>query len=107
MRFRILLHFYRKIRVNLGAECRQPSNLICYARRAACSLAFQTNRQIMVSAAFHTYKYHQLATFVRFPDNQAVLPLDEAIASRAVFVIVSGSDGWADGRAETLLEPAK
>ena len=35
------------------------------------------------------------------------LPLDEAIASRAVFVIVSGSDGRADGRAETLLEPAK
>ena len=35
------------------------------------------------------------------------LPLDEAIASRAVFVIVSGSDGRADGRTETLLEPAK
>ena len=34
---------------------------------------------------------------------QISLPLDEAIASRAVFVIVSGSDG----RAETLLEPAK
>ena len=32
-----------------------------------------------------------------------LLPLDEAIASRAVFVIVSGSDG----RTETLLEPAK
>ena len=27
------------------------------------------------------------------------LPLDEAIASRAVFVIVSGSDGRADGNA--------
>ena len=35
------------------------------------------------------------------------LPLDEAIASRAIFVIVSGSDGRADGEAETLLEPAK
>ena len=35
------------------------------------------------------------------------LPLDEAIASRAVFVIVSGADGRTDGRAETLLEPAK
>ena len=34
------------------------------------------------------------------------LPLDEAIASRAVYVIVSGSDGWTGGRAETLLEPA-
>ena len=32
-----------------------------------------------------------------------LLPLDDAIASRAAFVIVSG----ADGRAETLLEPAK
>ena len=31
------------------------------------------------------------------------LPLDEAIASRAVFIIMSGSDG----RAQTLLEPAK
>ena len=31
------------------------------------------------------------------------LSLDKAVASRAVFVIVSGSDG----RAETLLEPAK
>ena len=31
------------------------------------------------------------------------LPLGEAIASRAVFVIVSGSDG----RTETLFEPAK
>ena len=30
------------------------------------------------------------------------LPLDEAIASRAVIVIVSGSDG----RTESLLEPA-
>ena len=27
------------------------------------------------------------------------LLLDEAVASRAVFVIVSGSDGWNDGRA--------
>ena len=37
--------------------------------------------------------------------NKAIifLPLDKAIASRAVFVIVSGLDGWA----ETLLEPAK
>ena len=34
------------------------------------------------------------------------LPLDKAAASRAVFVIVAGSDGRADGRAETLLEPA-
>ena len=33
----------------------------------------------------------------------AFLPLDEATASRAVFVIVFGSDG----RTETLLEPAK
>ena len=31
------------------------------------------------------------------------LPLDDAVASRAVFVIVSGSDV----QAETLLEPAK
>ena len=31
------------------------------------------------------------------------LPLGEAVASRAAFVIVSGSDG----RAEALLEPAK
>ena len=30
------------------------------------------------------------------------LPLNEAVASRAVLVIVS----WSDGRAETLLEPA-
>ena len=33
----------------------------------------------------------------------AFLPLDEPVTSRAVFVIVSGSDG----RTETLLEPAK
>ena len=31
------------------------------------------------------------------------LPLDEAVASRAVFIIVPWSDGWA----ETLLEPDK
>ena len=35
------------------------------------------------------------------------LPLDEAIASRTVFVVVSGSDGRTDGRAETHLELAK
>ena len=35
------------------------------------------------------------------------LPLDEAVASIAVFDIVSESDGQADGRMETLLEPAK
>ena len=34
------------------------------------------------------------------------LQLDEAVAYRAVFVIVF-QDGWADGRVETLLEPAK
>ena len=39
---------------------------------------------------------HQTATDTQF------LPLDEAIASRAVFVIMSGSDV----RAETLFEPA-
>ena len=39
--------------------------------------------------------------------GQRFLPLDEALASRAVFVILSGSDGRADGRTETLLEPAK
>ena len=43
--------------------------------------------------------HHWLYDFFSF------LPLDEAIASRAVFVIVSGSDGRADGR--THLEPAK
>ena len=39
----------------------------------------------------------------------AFLPLDEAIDSRVVFVIVSGSDERAHGRADrqTLLEPAK
>ena len=31
------------------------------------------------------------------------LQLDEAIASRVVFVVISGSGGWV----ETLLEPAK
>ena len=47
--------------------------------------------------------------FTRYVANPSLvllllsLPLDEAIASRAVFVIVSGSDG----RTETLLEPAK
>ena len=35
------------------------------------------------------------------------LPLDEAVAFRALSVIVYESDGWAGGRAETLLEPAK
>ena len=35
---------------------------------------------------------------------EGILPLDEAVASRTVFVIVSGSDGRADARAETLLE---
>ena len=35
------------------------------------------------------------------------LPLDEAIASKAVFVIVSGWDGWEGGRAKMLLEPAE
>ena len=31
--------------------------------------------------------------------QQWFLPFGEAIASRAVFVIVSGSDGWTDGNA--------
>ena len=35
--------------------------------------------------------------------EESFLPLDEAVASRAVFIIVSGSDE----RAEMLLEPAK
>ena len=35
--------------------------------------------------------------------TEKFLPFDEAIASRAVIVIVSGLDGWA----ETLLEPVK
>ena len=36
------------------------------------------------------------------------LPLDEAVvASRVVFVIVSGSDGRTGRRAETLLQPVK
>ena len=34
---------------------------------------------------------------------EPLLPLDEAIVSRAVFVVASGSDG----RTETLLGPAK
>ena len=42
-----------------------------------------------------------------FASRTHFLPLDQAIASRVVFVIVSGSDGRADGRAETLLESAK
>ena len=37
-------------------------------------------------------------------ERSLFLPLDEAIAYTAVFVIVSGSDGRA---AETLLKPAK
>ena len=45
--------------------------------------------------------------FVSQPEFPSYLPLDEAVASRAVFVIVSGSDGRTGGRAETLLEPAK
>ena len=36
-----------------------------------------------------------------------LLPLDEAIASIVVFVIVYGSDGRAGGRAKTRLEPTK
>ena len=45
------------------------------------------------------------ATFNPFLTNLGpLLPLDEAVAYRTVFVIVSGADGRA---AETLLEPAK
>ena len=36
-----------------------------------------------------------------------ILPLEEAVASKAVFVIVFGSDGRTDRWAETLLEPDK
>ena len=43
---------------------------------------------------FEQIKLHKLIAF---------LPLDEAVAFIAVFVIVSGSDG----RAETLLDPTK
>ena len=43
--------------------------------------------------------------------NEMILPPDEAISSRTVFVIVTRSDrrtgGLADGRAETLLESDK
>ena len=48
---------------------------------------------------------HQLLIDI-FGLSLTFLPLDEAIASRAVFVIVSGSDGRAGERAETLLDPA-
>ena len=42
----------------------------------------------------------QLSSKATAIDNALVLlPLDEAIAYRAVFVIVSGSDGRADGKA--------
>ena len=50
---------------------------------------------------------HRLSTSWVIIGAMTLLPLDEAIASRAVFVIVSGSDGRTDGRAETLLEPAE
>ena len=39
-----------------------------------------------------------------------LLPLDEAVASRALFVIImsgTGSDGQTDGRTKTLLDPDK
>ena len=39
-------------------------------------------------------------------ESISFLPLDEAIASTAGFVIVSGSNLRTDGRAETLLKPA-
>ena len=62
-------------------------------------------------APFCGYGWHPLKSVGRAgqssgyksPGFPPFLPLDEAIASRAVFVIVSGSDG----RVETLLEPAK
>ena len=45
----------------------------------------------------HDIKLFSYHVFIKF------LPLDEAIAYRAVFVIVSGKDG----QTETLLEPAQ
>ena len=47
-------------------------------------------------------KYH-ISSYAQY--SYAFLPLDETIASRAVLVIVSRSDGRADGRTETPLEP--
>ena len=41
---------------------------------------------------------HEKVSSVRSLHLGPFLPLDEAIASRAVSVIVSGSDGRADGR---------
>ena len=51
---------------------------------------------------------------IRLSAEVPFLPLDDAIASRAVFLILSGSDGRTDGRTdgraggrtEMLLEPA-
>ena len=48
-------------------------------------------------------RIHESTAKVDISCPRPLLPLGEAIASRAVFVIVSGSDG----RTETLLEPVK
>ena len=52
----------------------------------------------------HTKSFIAIHVIKRPLTEDRFLPLDEAIASRAVFVIRVGRPG---GRAETLLEPAK
>ena len=44
---------------------------------------------------------HNTVLHIRMNKNITIqlLPLDEAVASRAVFVIISGSDGQVDGNA--------
>ena len=71
------------------------------------SLALRASRlRVVVVTMITTLSLGCLTTFYKKIDVCLLiqfLPLDEAIASKAVFVIVSGSDG----RAGTLLEPAK
>ena len=70
----------------------------------------QTEHQILKFKIITKKNENNLAimlTYPRLADNllkqKQFLPLDEAAASRAVYVIVSRPDG----QAETLLEPAK
>ena len=62
--------------------------------------------QMSVTQTYRSAKYHSVCLSVSLSAKitrcyfcYRLLPLDEAIASRAAFVIVSGSDGRADGQA--------
>ena len=91
---------------------RRPTDLMAIEQNAilAFCLIIQSDKglfDLQIQQQLHISNLENIVALAHFADKELFLPLDKAIASRAVFVIVSGSDGQTGGWAETLLEPPK